>query len=209
MLNGLDVAALDGCIDWLKVRNAGNSFAYVRAAYGTRADANLMRNVDGAREAGLATGVYHFLRATCDYRQQIDLMLELIDTAGVGAGDLPPSLDLEDNPEYDGPWNVANNDRYLTAVSKWIDAVRARTGACPVLYTRAGFWQTLGNPTAFCDCPLWVASYRPAPPKLPAGWKRYTIWQYGELGTVDGVEGEADMNRFNGGPADLQAFLLK
>ena len=67
MLNGLDVAAHDGIIDWPRVKSAGQSFVYVRAAYGTTADTNLVSNVNGAREAGLATGVYHFLRATRNY----------------------------------------------------------------------------------------------------------------------------------------------
>ena len=136
-------------------------------------------------------------------------MLQLIETAGVGAGHLPPCLDVEDNPQFDGAWNVADNDRYLTALGKWIDAVRTTTLAWPVLYTRAGFWQTLGNPTAFSACPLWVASYREAPPKLPAGWNRYTFWQYSERGAVTGVTGDVDLNRFDGGQDELQALLLK
>lgn len=208
MLNGLDVSALDGIVDWQRIKNAGNSFAYVRAVYGTTADTSLVRNVEGAREAGLATGVYHFLRATRDYQQQIDLLLESLETAKVGPGDLPPAIDVEDNPHFDGPWNPANNDSYLTALSSWIDAVRAKTGAQPVLYTRAGFWAVLGNPTAFSACPLWVASYEEAVPKLPATWQRYSFWQHSEHGVVDGITGDVDLNQFAGGPDELSALRL-
>lgn len=209
MLNGVDVAAHDGVVDWRRVKEAGNSFAFVRAAYGTRADSYLKQNLLGAREAGLATGVYHFIRATRDFQQQIDLMVELIDSVGTGAGDLPPVLDVEDNPAFDGPWNPTWNDAYLTALTQWIWAVRNKTGAHPILYTRAGFWQELGNPTVFSDCPLWVASYRVGPPRLPVSWDRYTFWQYTEKGRVDGIAGLVDLNYFDGDADALRSLLLR
>jgi GH25 family lysozyme M1 (1,4-beta-N-acetylmuramidase) len=117
-------------------------------------------------------------------------------------------VDVEDNPFYDGAWNPANNAAYLAAVERWVEAVRTRTGADPVLYTRAGFWDELGNPKMFRTCPLWVASYRPNAPRLPATWDRYTFWQYSEAGEVDGIASKVDLNYFAGGKDALDALLL-
>jgi lysozyme len=209
-LKGIDVWAGTGKVDWNQVKESGVDFVYVRAAYGTHPDKFALDHVRGARAAGLACGVYHFLRTSQGYQQQIDVMLRQLDLLGVGKGDLPPALDVEDNPAFDGPWNPANNDNYLTALSFWIEAVRKKTNdAAPVLYTRAGFWQELGNPNGFDKCPLWVASYKRAEPSLPHGWNRFDFWQYSDSGNVAGIAGPVDLNSFPGTMAELEALLLK
>jgi GH25 family lysozyme M1 (1,4-beta-N-acetylmuramidase) len=209
MLKGIDVWSGTGPIDWRRVKASGVDFAYVRAAYGVIEDGAALSNLEGAKAAGLVCGVYHFLRTTRSYQAQIDLMLQQIDALGVGPGDIPPAVDVEDNPRFDGNWSPAKSDGFLTALDRWIDAVRDKTGACPVIYTRAGFWAELGNPAGFAECPLWVASYRSAPPRLPQGWDRHTFWQYSEAGTVPGIAGPVDLNYFRGERQDLEAMLLK
>lgn len=210
MLKGIDVWAGNGAIDWRKVKQAGNDFAYVRAAYGDVADISAAPNLNGARAAGLKRGVYHFLRNNKSYQGQIDLMLELIETLHVGCGDLPPALEVEDNARFDGPWNPANNDKFITAADRWVAAVHERTGAWPLIYTRASFWEELGNPTTFGNCPLWLASHRAAPPWPPGAWNKVTFWQYSDRGRVSGVLSQVDMNYFDGADAsELNALLLR
>ncbi|TFW36151.1 alkaline phosphatase family protein [Massilia horti] len=209
-LKGIDVWAGTGKIEWEQVKASGIDFVYVRAAYGTHPDKFALANINGAKDAGLACGVYHFLRTSEDYRKQIDLMLKQLDLLGVGKGDLPPALDVEDNPQFDGPWNAANNDAYLTALRYWIDDVRKKTGdAAPVLYTRASFWQQLGNPDGYNDCPLWIAHYTEKNPRLPRGWQDYKLWQYSESGRVPGIAVPVDLNSFPGTMAELRALMLK
>ena len=87
--------------------------------------------------------------------------------------------------------------------------MRSETGAAPMLYTRAGFWQELDNPTGFDDCPLWVANYGVKKPSLPEGWSNYTVWQYSEGGDVPGIAGQVDLNSFAGTMTELQALTLK
>ena len=209
-LAGIDVWSGSGAVDWGKVKKAGIAFAYVRAAYGDVADRRAKEYLEGARAAKVKAGVYHFLRATKDYQAQIDLMIGLLDRLGIGRGDLPPALDIEDNPAYDGPWDPAGNDRFCTAVAMWVDAVKKKTGAMPVIYTRRDFWDALGNPAGFEKCPLWIASYRDAPPRIPQGWADYTFWQYSEKGKIDGIGVAVDLNRFfSNDPAALDKLLLK
>ena len=55
---------------------------------------------------------------------------------------------------------------------------------------------------------LWVMSYKPAPPKLPKGWARWTFWQWTEGShnapvQIDGV-GPSDQNVFNGSIDELR-----
>jgi lysozyme len=209
LLNGIDVYAGTGDIDWVQVKQSGITFAYLRAAYGVDVDKAVETNLKAARAAGLVCGVYHFLRTSKDYDKQIQVMLSLVDKLGIGPGDLPPAVDVEDNPVYDGAWDPANNMTYLMALKHWIDTVKARIGADPVVYTRAGFWTELGNPDGFQSSPLWVASYRPDHPTLPASWNRFTFWQYSESGKVQGIANKVDLNYFAGSRDTLARLALK
>jgi phospholipase C/GH25 family lysozyme M1 (1,4-beta-N-acetylmuramidase) len=208
LLNGIDVYAGTGDIDWVQVKQSGITFAYLRAAYGVDTDKAVVANLKAARAAGLVCGVYHFLRTSQNYDKQIQVMLGLLDRLGIGPGDLPPAVDIEDNPAYDGPWDPSNNDAFVKAVKRWIDAVKGRINADPVVYTRAGFWTDLGNPAGFQSNPLWVASYRPDHPTLPTGWSRFTFWQYSESGKVEGIANKVDLNYFAGSRDTLEQFLL-
>src|SRR5437016_2485553 len=79
----------------------------------------------------------------------------------------------------------------------------------PVIYTRADFWRTVGNPAGFSNYKLWVAHYTKKPrPVLPHGWSDYAFWQYTDSGMALGVHGACDMNRFNGDNSALQKLLV-
>ena len=206
MLTGVDVHDKQGKIDWSKVAAAGNKFAFVRGVYGTRADARAKENFDGARAAGLLCGVYHFYRMNpqFSFADQIAKMVAVLQDVGYGTGDLPPVLDVEDNPQFDGAWNSHNNVAYMKGLRDWVDAMATQFNCTPIIYTRAGFWNALGDNNAFSVHPLWVAHYTNAiAPTLPSGWTKYAFWQFSDKGTVDGVPGTGDVNRFNGTEADL------
>jgi lysozyme len=54
---------------------------------------------------------------------------------------------------------------------------------------------------------LWVAHYTEKPtPNIPSGFTDYTLWQYSESGAIAGINGNVDMNKFNGTLADLQSL---
>lgn len=62
---GIDVSHYQGDIDWKKVAGSGITFAFVKATEGeTYKDPTFMRNAEGAADAGLLAGAYHFLKAT-------------------------------------------------------------------------------------------------------------------------------------------------
>jgi len=208
MLKGIDIYAGDGAIEWHKVADDGNAFAFVRGAYGNVPDKSAAPNAAAARSVGMKVGVYHFFRARMDPESQLQALMQAMKLAKVGAGDLPPVIDIEDNPHYDGPWNNDDNAAYLAGVADWVNQIREHVGKPPVIYTRASFWAQLNNPTAYSDCPLWVASYRNGAPQLPKGWPQYAFWQYSDSGTVPGINGHADVNYFNGDAAQLQSLLI-
>jgi lysozyme len=196
---GIDVSHHQGKIDWDKVKAGPTNFVFMKATEGTSFVSPTFRsNWDAA--AGLNRGAYHFFRPSVSGAEQAAHFLA---TYRPRKGDLRPALDIED---FDG----SSKAGFQREVDAWLDAVgTAISDKRPFIYTSASFWQKIGNPSKYSDCPIWVAHYtRAAGPNLPKGWSDYTIWQYSQSGTVDGVRGDCDVNLFNGDPDALTQLLV-
>jgi lysozyme len=61
-IQGIDVSYWQGDIDWLKVREAGVHFAFIKATEGgDHLDPKFLENWEGAKRVGIARGAYHFI----------------------------------------------------------------------------------------------------------------------------------------------------
>jgi LysM repeat protein len=125
-------------------------------------------------------------------------------------GELPPVLDLE---TQDGQ----TKERIIARARIWLDLVEAAFDKKPIIYSGQYFLQDYfseagGGPPAWAkDYPLWLAQYpnQYVPgmqPTLPRGWFKWTFWQYGEKGRVNGINANVDLNLFNGSLEDLYKF---
>ena len=116
-------------------------------------------------------------------------------------GDLPPVIDVE---SVDGKAASV----VLKGVGVWLEAVEQALGRKPLIYTGSSFWsRTIGGSDRFSSYDLWVAQYtaRPAP-TVPKGFGSYRFWQFTQTGKIDGINGNVDLNRFNGSLDELQAL---
>lgn len=195
-LPGIDVSHWQGTIDWDAVAADGVVFAFIKATEGgDYTDPRFAANWAAARRAGVVRGAYHFFRPQTDGAAQAAHFLR---TVPLAEGDLPPVLDVE---VTDGK----SAEAVAAGVRTWVQAVEAATGRRPIVYTRASFWTAqMGSFGAY---PLWVAHYRAAEPNVPAGWSRWTFWQHTDAGRVAGIAGDVDLNWFNGGRRELEAFV--
>jgi lysozyme len=206
MLKGIDVSAYQENIDWQKVKAAGMEFAFIKATEGsTYVDPKFARNWAEAKKAGVPRGAYHFFRPRSSLKGQIDNFLRSVPK--LEPGDLPPVLDLE-VPE---DWTLFSVSKRMELVLGWVQAVKEELGLDPILYLSAYFPDdVLGNDGRLDDYPLWVAHYsRGTRPRVPKPWQFYTFWQYTDEGSVAGVSGPVDMNRFNGSIDQLRKFMKK
>jgi lysozyme len=83
----------------------------------------------------------------------------------------------------------------------FVDEVYIHTGRWCGLYSGMAFCQdTLGTSTEtpLARCWLWLARYSTQPPEVPPAWSAFSLWQYTDQGSVPGVEGNCDKNKFNG-----------
>ncbi len=194
---GIDVSYYQGNIDWQAVRDDGVRFAFIRVSDGTGfEDPKFQQNWEGARAAGILRGVYQFFRSDDDPIAQADLLLAHMGT--LEPDDLPPVADVEST---DGVGNAARVDKLRT----WLDRVEQGSGARPIIYTGGYFWQDNVGTAEFNDHLLWHAGYTggTCPSTVANQWTDWTFWQFGSTGTVAGIDGDVDENRFNGSFDDL------
>lgn len=199
---GIDVSKFQGTIDWARVKASGVGFVIIRASDGANPN-NEQRfavNCAGARAAGLVYGAYHLFRPSSDTAnaaQQAQLFLSRFKEGVPDSGQsyLPAALDIEiANADVD-------NDAYVRGINTWISTIEADpcfVGRRTMIYTRKGFWESIGNPAGFDDRRLWVADYSRDPPRLPKGWNEWTFFQLSESGHVDGINSQVDLDRFAG-----------
>ena len=200
-LEGIDVSTYQGDVDWATVANQGILYAFAKATEGASStDPSFTRNWTNMKTFGVVRGAYHFFRPAKDPIVQANNFLQLVKNS-LEASDLPPVLDLEVLDGLDAQ-TVINN------ALKWISAVETATGRKPIVYTYPSFWEDkLGNPTQFSNYPLWIANFGTRTPALPNAWRSWAFHQYSESGQLQGIQGNVDLNQFNGTLDDLQKLL--
>ena len=166
------------------------------------------RRIDSrAKTAGLKVGAYHFARpsiGTTDASAEAD---HFIETADWTSGELRPVLDLEDT-------GGLSSSALQTWVKAFLQRIYDRTGVRAVIYVSPAFWSNkMGNSTWFAKNGydvLWIAHWTTAKsPSVPAeswGGRSWTFWQYTSDGSVPGISGRVDLDRYNG--TDLSKVLI-
>jgi GH25 family lysozyme M1 (1,4-beta-N-acetylmuramidase) len=200
VVTGIDVSYHQGAIDWTRVAGAGKRFAFIRASAGTlTGDTMYGANRAGARGAGLTVGSYHYANPDGALNDAANEASWFLRNATIDAGDLLPVLDLE----------VANglgSAALIAWAQTWLSQVTAATGVRPIIYTNSGFWTSSMADTdwfARNGYPvLWIAHWTTAAtPNVPAadwGGNGWRFWQHSSTGSVPGITGAVDLDRFNG-----------
>jgi len=188
-LRGIDVSDYQGQVNWKAVADSGVGYAIAKSTEGATFIADTFaRNWRGIRDAGIVRGAYHFYRPQTDAIAQAQNFLNVVK---LEPGDLPAVLDIERTDNK-------STDSILAGLQTWLDIVEEATQRRPIVYTYPGFWERLGNSQRFADYPLWIAHYTSDPePWITGGWDTWTLWQYTDRGTVNGVVGGVDVNRYN------------
>lgn len=139
-----------------------------------------------ALAAGLFWGAYHFGTGD-DPVSQAEYFLSFVNPKPT---DLL-ALDFEENPN--------GSSMTLADAEQFVTTVQQATGRWPGLYGGGYLKGLLGNDTnpTLANCWFWLAEYGPTP-EVPPNWPTWTMWQYTDTGTVDGIEGNCDRDQFNG-----------
>ncbi len=188
--HGIDVSNHQGYIDWNKVSKDENvQFVYIKATEGaTYVSPSFEDNIREARKAGMKVGCYHFLRATSYIYDQF---LNFTNYCRENEQDLAPLIDIE----VKGHWQA---DQVADSVKLFADLLEQHYGVRPVIYTGTNFYNKYLSTQFNEGYELFIAKYSENEPELIDGTK-YTLWQFTDCGSVNGIRTDVDQSRFNKG----------
>lgn len=209
-LDGIDIASYQQALapskmsttDFIIVKATGGN-SYRNPCFKDHADATL--------GAGKLLGCYHF---ACEYgialkpEQEADYFLNAVQPY-VGKATLWLDYEMDALDNYSPAW-----------CKKWLDRVKAKTGATPGIYMSKSACNTRDWSAVAKDYPLWVAQYpdydetgyKDEPWTDASGfgaWKAPTIFQYTSSGKIPGYNAHLDLDLFYGDKEAWMALVKK
>ena len=196
MLKGIDISNYQRGIDLSKINC---DFVIVKATEGkSLVDKSCDSFFQQALKLGKKLGVYHLCNNS-DNTPELEANFFIENTRGY-IGKAIPILDWEDNVKSDVAWAL-----------KWLQLVEKAYGCKPLIYMSESTvnsydWSSVAN----ANYGLWVAKYRDKSAdynydmsmagKNPAVnyWKFYALWQWTDVGRLDGYNGPIDCDVFYG-----------
>jgi lysozyme len=185
----VDLSHYNSNVDFAAMRAGGVAGVIHKATQGTGyVDPTYAQRKPLALQAGLLWGAYHF-GTNDDAGAQADHFLSTVQPDG----SVVLVLDFESN----GAASMS-----LAQAKQFLQAVAARTGQQPVLYTGGYMNQVCGSTPdpALAQYRVWWAQYASAP-KLHPTWSAWWLWQYS-----DGSAGPSERSVPGGSPCDCNAF---
>jgi lysozyme len=191
---GIDVSEYQGKINWAVTDSVEGSFpiefVFIRATYGEDClDAQFRKNWREVKQTPMVRGAYHYYRPD---ENSIKQAQNFINNVTLEKGDLPPVLDVERIPEGQ------SIERLKVGIRRWLEKVEKHYGFQPIIYSGDSYYNDFLK-EEFKSYTVWVANYNFLKEEIEPGWQ---FWQFTQNGTAKGIDGDVDINIFNGdGPA--------
>ena len=198
MVNGFDFSDKNSGMDWDKLSNFSQSFAYLKASEGLSiTDKTFNVNRASAKEHGWLVGAYHWLDPKLNCQKQAE---KFALTIGSTRGELPPAVCL---------------DLYRSATSEmdrnvrlFVDTLIELMGRKVVIYTSSVYWQSYLPKSEWADrCLLWIDLPGSIFPPQIYPWAGWTFWQTSFKAIMPGINGIVGVNWFNGSVKELQQLV--
>ncbi len=203
-VHGVDVSRWQGNINWPKLRSQGANFAYIKATDGgDHLDPMFRKNWNGANEAGLKRGAYHFFYWCRTGAEQAEWFIRNVPKS---ANALPPVIDVEYNHQSRCK-KRPSRELVLKKMKTFMDRLEAHYGQRPIIYTAPDFYED-NLQGEFANHPFWLRAVAAHPRKVYPD-RKWVFWQYSGTGLSHGVRGEIDLNVFNGDPAQWNRWLAR
>ena len=194
-LVGVDVSTYNGDIDWTAVKGDGISFAMIRLGfrgYGESGklvlDDKFLANIQGATQAGLDVGVYFFSQAITvdEAEEEAEYVIQALEDYSIT---YPVVFDLE-KIGYDTARTDDLSVETATQITQAFCQRVAQAGYRPMIYGNVAWLMDRIDLTQLTQYDRWLAQYQTSP-TFPY---QFSMWQYGNQGTVAGIPGSVDMN---------------
>lgn len=197
---GIDLSHYQENVDWSLVKNINEKypigFIFIRATTGNdKADLKYKLNWLQAKNHKFIRGAYHYYRPN---ENSVEQAHNFIKTVKLEKGDLPPVLDIEKLPENQ------SIDSLKVGLRRWLEIVDKHYKVKPIIYSGENYYTNFLK-DEFSEYPFWIANYNFIQDKIQDDWM---FWQFTEKGKVKGIQGNVDVNIYNGTPKMLQYLTL-
>ena len=192
---GIDVSHYQGEIDWQKVKAAGIEFVFVRLGYRgygqegvLKLDTNFEKNMKGARAAGLDVGVYFFAQAVNETEaiEEAEFVLEHLIEYDL---QMPIVYDPESILHEEARTDNVTEEQFTKNTKAFCETIE-KSGYDAMIYCNMT-WQAFKlDLEELEEYPIWYADYE----EYPQTPYHFDIWQYSNEGSVDGIQGNVDLN---------------
>lgn len=190
---GIDVSKWQKEIDWEKVAASGVTFAIIRCGYrGSLTgclveDPYFLRNIQGAKAAGIEVGVYFFTQAVNEIEavEEASMVVSLCQEYEL---DYPVFIDTESAGGNGRADQLSVEER--TRVCQAFCATIQNAGYQAGVYASRNWLYNQVDDDRLQDYAIWVAEYREAP--IYTG--HYSMWQYTSSGYINGINTRVDLN---------------
>lgn len=203
MLEGIDVSRWQGTVIWKDVADSGKKFAVARSSIGQQTkDEEWVRNYQRMVANGIVPGAYHLVSGDSSGASQAANWKDSLDQAGFDKGLLV--LDVEG---WSGTLNGLEAGT-LRATEYLCDWIRNTYNRQPIIYTGVYWRENLKQHPDNFGSRLWLSYYGTNDPQnyVPKAWVTWKIWQYTSTGSVPGIEGNVDINKFKGTESELKEY---
>ena len=195
---GIDVSEHQGLIDWEAVAEDGIDFAIIRAGYrgysegGLFADDYFFKNMNGAVENGIDTGVYFFSQATSPEEavEEAEFLIEeMLSLYIPETFALPIFYDWESISTDDARTDGLSGD-VITECALAFCGKLSEAGYSPGVYAYRNLGYFSYDLPRMTHLTWWMAALN----DYPDFYYAHDFWQYTITGSVEGIEGDVDKN---------------
>lgn len=199
--NGIDVSEHNGEIDWEKVKET-QDFAFIRVGYRGYGNGEIYEdkyaadNLKNANKAKIPVGVYFYTQAVTagEAEAEADFVYDIIKKYNI---DLPVMIDFEYPIDSDGNavGRLVESDNDLNTnaeiINSFVEKLEKKGYTAGVYASSSVLHNKISMKKLKKSAVAWVADYND---KVTYDVD-YTIWQYSETGSVDGVSSKyVDLN---------------
>ncbi len=191
---GIDLSKYNGAVDWNLVKESGVEFVMLRIAsrgYGTgviNLDENFVANATAAKEHGIYVGGYFYSQAVTE--------AEAVEEASYAVGavlnygiNYPIAIDVEYVENDTSRTEKLSVNERTNIVKAFCDTVK-QYGFKPVIYANRDMLIGGLSLSTLKDYDIWLSD-RNEYPDFPY---RYTMWQYSQSGSINGIAGSVDLD---------------
>lgn len=191
---GIDISRYQGNIDFSKVKQSGIEYAIIRCGYrgysgGTITDdSSFDTYMRDALSNDIKVGAYFFSQALTkdEAVEEADYVISKLKPYNVTC---PVAIDVEEVNAGSSRQNTLTNEALTDTVIAFCDRIK-EAGYTPMIYANSRYFAGKLDMSRLEDYEKWYAFYADVP-YMPY---EFSMWQYTNTGSVDGISGNVDLN---------------